>query len=338
MFFCCRLTVFPVSLMFCVSAGFMAKQYALCLTLAFSVVTHRCAHMQAHSEGSVACDHMSLAPLTLLPWNVSCSASSLPVLSYFPWVSPDSEQTTEFPCICLWHDGQVASLGLFWCSSPLCPVVLEFSWVQSPSVVLQLRGGYWRSPVPVWRVGEDQQPAGDIFKDHRVLSKVLGLWEQASGLGLYIPSCCWCCTCGWNVAQPLGKVHVCRTGSVLCRCLLPLWAGAACSFGAAGKAAPLPARKTVEMAFYCFICLPVILSLSAFCRGWGDWYNGEVCHFEEWPCGYFCFAAVLDRAALNCRAAFGCGQTLTINIPFSAELGPRTADTELPEAADLHYQ
>lgn len=92
------------------------------------------------------------------------------------------------------------------------------------------------------------------------------------------------------------------------------------------------------MVFYCFICLPDILFQSAFCRGWGDWYKGEVCRFEEWPRGYFCFAAVLDRAALNCRAAFCCGQTLTINIPLSAELGPRTTDTELPEAADLHYQ
>ena len=42
--------------------------------------------------------------------------------------------------------------------------------------------------------------------------------------------------------------------------------------------------------------------------------------------------------ALNCRAAFCCGQTLTINISLSAELGPRTTDTELPEAADLHHQ
>lgn len=76
--------MFPVSLMFCGSAGFTTEQYALCLTLIFSVVTHRCAHMQEHSEGSVACDHMSLAPLTLLPSNVSHSAFSLPVLSYFP--------------------------------------------------------------------------------------------------------------------------------------------------------------------------------------------------------------------------------------------------------------
>lgn len=41
--------MFPVSLMFCGSAGFMTEQYALCLTLVFSVVTHRCAHMQEHS-------------------------------------------------------------------------------------------------------------------------------------------------------------------------------------------------------------------------------------------------------------------------------------------------
>lgn len=42
--------------------------------------------------------------------------------------------------------------------------------------------------------------------------------------------------------------------------------------------------------------------------------------------------------ALNCRAAFCCGQTLPINISLSAELGPCATDTELPEAADLHYQ
>lgn len=116
-----------VSLLFCGSAGFTAEQYVLCLTLVFSVVTHRRAHMQACGEGSVACGHMSLIPLTLLPWNVSHSAFSLPVLSYFPWASSDSHQTTEIPCIFSWRDGQVTSLGLLWCFSPVCLVVLEFS-------------------------------------------------------------------------------------------------------------------------------------------------------------------------------------------------------------------
>lgn len=59
--------MFPVSLLFCGSAGFVAEQYVLCLTLVFSVVTHRCAHMQAHGKGSVVCGHMLLTALTFLP-------------------------------------------------------------------------------------------------------------------------------------------------------------------------------------------------------------------------------------------------------------------------------
>lgn len=32
------------------------------------------------------------------------------------------------------------------------------------------------------------------------------------------------------------------------------------------------------------------------------------------------------------------GQTFTIHVSLSAELGPHTTDTELPEAADLYHQ
>lgn len=237
---------------------------------------------------------------------------------------------------------------MWWSSDKLGLVLMFFTcmscstgvlWVQSPSVVL-LFGGYWRSPVHVWRVVEGQPSASSLLG---TFSSTTEFWAKFLGCGnrslaLACPSHCATGTHGCNVAQPLGKMHLCRTGSLLCRCSVPLWAWVAWSFGAAGTAAPLLARKTVEMAFYCFICLPGILSQSAFCRRWGNWYKGEVSHFEEWPRDYFCFAAVLDGAALDCRAAICFGQMLTINIPLSAELGPSTTDTELPEAADLHYQ
>jgi len=55
-----------------------------------------------------------------------------------------------------------------------------------------------------------QSPAA-IYKGQRVLSKVLGLWEQAADLGLLTPSCYLHHIHSCNgAAEPFGKVHVCR--------------------------------------------------------------------------------------------------------------------------------
>lgn len=113
-----------------------------------------------------------------------------------------------------------------------------------------------------------------------------------------------------------------------------------------GQAGSVPARQAVEMAFYLlfFLCL-VSCPRVPFAEGGGLMRapRGRSVTLRN---GHGVISASLlfwieqPRAwqALNCRAVFCCGQTLTIHIPLSAELGPHTTDTELPEAADLDHQ
>ena len=123
-----------------------------------------------------------------------------------------------------------------------------------------------------------RQPAGAICKGQRVVSKVLGLWEQAADLGLLTPSCYLHHGRSCNVAaEPFGQVPACggcRTGSALRRCLL-----AHVRLSERGPLGALELQASRFCAsqadsrnglFFFFFPLPRLLSWSAFCREWED--------------------------------------------------------------------
>lgn len=105
--------------------------------------------------------------------------------------------TLLFPCQCYLISLELVPilikplhLLVTWRSSDKLRLVLKFFtcmfWsigvlrVQSPSVVLLLLRGYWRSPVSVWRVGESQPCASSLLG---TFSRRTEFWAKCLGCG-----------------------------------------------------------------------------------------------------------------------------------------------------------
>lgn len=172
--------------------------------------------------------------------------------------------------------------------------------------------------------------------------KALKLWGRAAHLGLPVPSCSLhhvrSCTVA---AEPLGEAHACgglqnwvSAPQVFASSLQSLRAWAL-GLQAAGS---VPARQAVAMAC-CFLILFPARPLVT------EGFSQRIWGVVRGPRGkpvtvtHGCGIISLDRETKS-MANGSAEQPLAYHqlFSFGTELGPRAADTELPEAADLNHQ
>lgn len=135
----------------------------------------------------------------------------------------------------------------------------------------------------------------------------------------------------------------CRTGSALRRCFPARFSTSERGLpGALGlqAAGSVSARQAVAVAFYFLILCPAwpLVAEGFSQRMWGvvrRLTKRKACHCNKWPWNYF--SGYRNQEYGKLRTA---EQPLAYHQHFSfgTELGPRAADAELPEAADLYHQ